>query len=429
MRRLAERCGYTAPTIYHYFGDKKGLFDTLLEERIRQMLRSVRRVRRSPDPVETLLAVAQACVRFGLRNPSQMQLLTALRPDQTDPPQSSVEARELIEGPLRELAQQGRLLVRDTEEAFQCLWIAMHGVMSMLTMRPDYAWSKNLVRTSVAAMLRGLVRPAVRQRPRARGDLVRSHRLLIACLALWLAACKDEAAEAPAGTPVTLQRVTRHRHHGPDRGDRPAAREGEGADRRGGRGPRHRDPDRRGRRRRAGRRGAHDRPRAPRAGARQCARARHRDQRRPARAGARCPANQGAASARRRIADAARPGGDAAQARALAAIRRRSGARDAVAGARRRDREGSLLGAGRGSPGLARRIRGARAEAVRARLARPDRGRVPPERGRFEPREGGQRSRRARRAVSRRDLRRERDHRVADHRFAHAHAAREGAAR
>lgn len=160
MRRLAERCGYTAPTIYHYFVDKKGLFDTLLEERLQRMLDSMRRVRRSRDPVERLLAVAQACVRFGLRNPSQIQLLTALRPDQTDPPQSSVEARELLEGPLRDLERQGRLLVRDTEEAFQCMWIAMHGVMSMLTMRPDYAWSKNLVRASVTVMLRGLVRPA-----------------------------------------------------------------------------------------------------------------------------------------------------------------------------------------------------------------------------------------------------------------------------
>ena len=160
MRRLAERCGYTAPTIYHYFTDKKGLFDTLLEERFRRMVDTLRRVPRSDDPVETLLSVGQACVRFGLRNPSQIQLLTALRPDPTDPPQSSVEARELIEGPLRELAQQGRLLVRDTEEAFQCLWIAMHGVMSMLTTRPDYEWSKSLVRSSLAAMLRGLIRPA-----------------------------------------------------------------------------------------------------------------------------------------------------------------------------------------------------------------------------------------------------------------------------
>ena len=159
MRRLAERCGYTAPTIYHYFGDKKGLFDTLLEEGLGRMLESLRRVRRSGDPVDRLLSVGQACVRFGLRNPSQVALLTALRPDPTNPPQSSVEARELIEGPLREIEQQGRLLVRDTEEAFQCLWIAMHGVISMLTLRPDYAWSKNLVRELIAAMLRGLVRP------------------------------------------------------------------------------------------------------------------------------------------------------------------------------------------------------------------------------------------------------------------------------
>ena len=160
MRRLAERCGYTAPTIYHYFGDKKGLFDTLLEERLREMLDSVRRVKRSHDPVERLLAVAQACVRFGLRNPAQIHVLTALRPDENDLPQSSVEARELIEGPLRELEQQGRLRVRDTEEAFQCLWVAMHGAMSMLNLRPDYAWSKHLVRESVAAMLRGLIHPA-----------------------------------------------------------------------------------------------------------------------------------------------------------------------------------------------------------------------------------------------------------------------------
>ena len=171
MRRLAERCGYTAPTIYHYFDDKKGLFDTLLEERFRRMVDSLRRVRRSDDPVETLLSVARACVRFGLRNPSQIQLLTALRPDPTDPPQSSVEARELIEAPLRELARQGRLLMTDTEEAFQCLWIAMHGVMSMLTTRPDYAWSKSLVRSSLAAMLRGMVRPAPLAEGRAPGGM------------------------------------------------------------------------------------------------------------------------------------------------------------------------------------------------------------------------------------------------------------------
>ena len=32
MRKLADRCGYTAPTIYNHFGDKTGLIDAVLEE-------------------------------------------------------------------------------------------------------------------------------------------------------------------------------------------------------------------------------------------------------------------------------------------------------------------------------------------------------------------------------------------------------------
>ena len=56
MRRLAERCGYTAPTIYHYFGDKLGLVDALLEERFTDLLRLIGRVPVSPDPLETIRA-------------------------------------------------------------------------------------------------------------------------------------------------------------------------------------------------------------------------------------------------------------------------------------------------------------------------------------------------------------------------------------
>ena len=33
IRRLAQRSGYSAPTLYHHFRDKDGLFDALLQER------------------------------------------------------------------------------------------------------------------------------------------------------------------------------------------------------------------------------------------------------------------------------------------------------------------------------------------------------------------------------------------------------------
>ena len=54
MRRLAERCGYTPPTIYHYFGDKQRLLDELLDERCRTLVRSLRRVGLDGDPVRDL---------------------------------------------------------------------------------------------------------------------------------------------------------------------------------------------------------------------------------------------------------------------------------------------------------------------------------------------------------------------------------------
>ena len=58
MRRLAARCGYTAPSIYHHFGDKQGLLDALLEERFQRLLVRLRRVRTEGDPVDTLRAQA-----------------------------------------------------------------------------------------------------------------------------------------------------------------------------------------------------------------------------------------------------------------------------------------------------------------------------------------------------------------------------------
>lgn len=157
MRRLAERCGYTAPTVYHYFGDKQGLLDALLEERLRRLLVRLRRAKRSDDPLEAIRALAEAFVRFGLQNPTHYQLLTAPRPDAEEPPPSGEEARALFEEPIRELERAGRLR-SDFEEVKQCIWVLLHGVISMQTSRPEEGWSKSLLETSLDALLRGLTR-------------------------------------------------------------------------------------------------------------------------------------------------------------------------------------------------------------------------------------------------------------------------------
>lgn len=171
MRRLAQRCGYTAPTIYHHFGDKQGLIDELIDERVRRLLTRLRRVPRGPDPEQNLRALAEAFVRFGLQNPTHYQLLTAPRPDDSPEPESAEQLRALFEDPLRELERAGRLRTPDLEEAKQCLWVLLHGVISTRTSLPHHPWSKTLVRSALDAMLRGLLHPGGRGNgaSRARG--------------------------------------------------------------------------------------------------------------------------------------------------------------------------------------------------------------------------------------------------------------------
>jgi AcrR family transcriptional regulator len=159
MRRLAQRCGYTAPTIYHHFGDKRGLIDALLEERVRRLLGRLRRVKHDGDPVETLRALARAFVRFGLQNPIHYRLLSAPRPDSSPPPAAAAEAQAMVEGPLAGLFRAGRLRCGDLEEVRQCLWVLLHGLISMQISRPREGWSRSLLETALDAMLCGLISP------------------------------------------------------------------------------------------------------------------------------------------------------------------------------------------------------------------------------------------------------------------------------
>lgn len=157
MRRLATRCGYTAPTIYHYFGDKQGLIDALLEERFRGLVARLKRVRLSTDPVENFRALCLAFARFGLRNPTHYWLLTAPRDTDAAPLPSAEEARELLDRPLVRLAEESRLQVNDLEAARQSIWAFLHGLILLRTSRPDHDWASSLLETGVDALIRGFV--------------------------------------------------------------------------------------------------------------------------------------------------------------------------------------------------------------------------------------------------------------------------------
>ncbi|MFP6622267.1 MAG: TetR/AcrR family transcriptional regulator, partial [Myxococcota bacterium] len=136
MRKLASRCGYAAPTIYHYFGDKPGLLDRLIDLRMREVSAEMRSVHLTSDPVENMRRLFIAFVRWGLANPTHYQLLTSTR----EPHPAGEEAREVLMRPVTQLEEQGRLET-DIDLARQSLWALVHGIISLQTTRPEEDWS------------------------------------------------------------------------------------------------------------------------------------------------------------------------------------------------------------------------------------------------------------------------------------------------
>jgi AcrR family transcriptional regulator len=161
IRKLALRCGYTAPTIYHYFRDKDDLIDALLEERFSRLLQRVRRVEVGRDPVANLREYARAFLRFATGSPTFYRVMIRGSSDGGERKVRAAEqTREIMAAPLQALAKAGRLWTPDVEAAQQSLWAVLHGVVALRLGNPKYPWSKNFTEVALETVLRGLVRAA-----------------------------------------------------------------------------------------------------------------------------------------------------------------------------------------------------------------------------------------------------------------------------
>jgi len=160
MRRLAQRCGYTAPTLYHYFSDKESLIEALLVECSVQLVKELRAVPPAKSPEDELRARCLAFVSWGLRNPTHYRLMMIPREGDRPLPPEVETARELLVGPFDQLALTGRLNTPDGELARQSLWALLHGLILLQSTRPDEAWVPDLVDRAIDAMIRGSLRPS-----------------------------------------------------------------------------------------------------------------------------------------------------------------------------------------------------------------------------------------------------------------------------
>ena len=152
IRRVEERSGFKAPTIYHHFRDKTGLIDALLEERCADLYARLRRVPRPADPAAYLRELARAYLEFGLENPRHYALISAPRRESAELLPSAEAARRLV---FQALVDASR--TRDPEATFQALWAVLHGVVSLRVSRPDHPWCEGAVDLALDAIERGIL--------------------------------------------------------------------------------------------------------------------------------------------------------------------------------------------------------------------------------------------------------------------------------
>jgi AcrR family transcriptional regulator len=87
VQNICEAAGVTKPTLYHYFHSKRGLLETLLEERIDELLSPLTDLTGSEgDMREILKRAASIVITFAKKNPSFYRLYLSLwfAPTQSD---------------------------------------------------------------------------------------------------------------------------------------------------------------------------------------------------------------------------------------------------------------------------------------------------------------------------------------------------------
>lgn len=124
-RDICQAAGITAPTLYHHFGDKNGLYDAVAVFGFESYLTEKRAVSKSKDPVKNLVKAWDAHVGFGVNNPALYTLMYGSPRAAVGSP-AAAEAREIIVRLLDAVARVGRLRV-DIELAVSAVEAACVG--------------------------------------------------------------------------------------------------------------------------------------------------------------------------------------------------------------------------------------------------------------------------------------------------------------
>jgi AcrR family transcriptional regulator len=144
IRAIAAAVGITPPSIYLHFADRNDLLFEVCERRWRQLEEAMdHAVVGVVDPIQRIRARGRAYLRFGIDHPEHYRILMMSRPDDTpdrfsDERLADTAGIEVIAGEVAAAIGAGDLPPQDPFEAACLLWIAVHGLVSLIISKPHF---------------------------------------------------------------------------------------------------------------------------------------------------------------------------------------------------------------------------------------------------------------------------------------------------
>ena len=165
IRKIADEVGVSSTALYMHFQDKGAILLEICEATLKVLLERNRELAARPlDPVVRVRMMLEAYMRWGLEHPNAYQLVLAgPRPGAAPWPEGTADmgaqCYHTFAGVVREVAAVGRLRTGTDDSAAQALWMACHGLVSMMSARPNFGWAERdeLIVVTLEGLLNGLV--------------------------------------------------------------------------------------------------------------------------------------------------------------------------------------------------------------------------------------------------------------------------------
>src|SRR5215204_2126685 len=163
MRKIADKIGYSATTIYLYFKDKNDLLHQICEQTFAQLAENIKAIYRLSDsPLEKLRSGLREYIYFGLKHPSQYEIvfITPL-PVETQGGFEESNGRlafDTMRTVIQECVSASLLKHNDVELISQTLWAGIHGVTSLLIQHSGFPFveRERLVDSVIDTLISGI---------------------------------------------------------------------------------------------------------------------------------------------------------------------------------------------------------------------------------------------------------------------------------